>query len=426
VDKVGRPIACHHVRPMPEVDRDGQTETASRFAALTGVSRERLRTWERRHGFPIPVRPGGGPRRYRVSDVARVVTVRHAVEAGLPVERAIARAELIAGTAPMGPAAVALLAEHAPVPVAALSGPVPLRVEWSNAALRAIAGAPGPGDELTTALPELHGSRFVAALERLFAGAEGPIEVEHAAWDGRPGRATRSTLFRIPPTADGPPIVAVAGLEGDGERAAREALAELRRELAGVRRHEERHSRWLNAIALFSDELRREPGPGIVERGLDLVVRQINAVDGTLAAYVSGRLELEPSRRGLLTGSELTVAAWPELARCLHDAEPVWLGAAEAAAIGVPTDLHASAMPVLVAGEPLGLLVFVFNEIEPHDDDNRRLLTAVAAATGFGLLRDRLASELRAVRSTSAPAPADAPPLSSPPRSSEGARSTGG
>jgi hypothetical protein len=103
----------------------------------------------------------------------------------------------------------------------------------------------------------------------------------------------------------------------------------------------------------------------------------------------------------------------------------VWLGAAEAAAIGVPTDLHASAMPVLVAGEPLGLLVFVFNEIEPHDDDNRRLLTAVAAATGFGLLRDRLASELRAVRSTSAPAPADAPPLSSPTRSSEGARSTG-
>jgi GAF domain-containing protein len=48
-----------------------------------------------------------------------------------------------------------------------------------------------------------------------------------------------------------------------------------------------------------------------------------------------------------------------------------------------------------VAGEPLGLLVFLFGEVEPHDDDNRRLLTAVSAAMGFALLRDRLTEELR-------------------------------
>jgi len=64
-------------------------------------------------------------------------------------------------------------------------------------------------------------------------------------------------------------------------------------------------------------------------------------------------------------------------------------------ALGVPPDLHASAVPIVVAGEPLGLLVFVFEDVEPHNDDNRRLLVAVSAAMGFALLRDRLAQELR-------------------------------
>ena len=61
----------------------------------------------------------------------------------------------------------------------------------------------------------------------------------------------------------------------------------------------------------------------------------------------------------------------------------------------VPPDLHASAIPIVVAGETMGLLVFVFADVEPHDDDNGRLLTAVSAAMGFALLRDRLAQELR-------------------------------
>jgi hypothetical protein len=43
----------------------------------------------------------------------------------------------------------------------------------------------------------------------------------------------------------------------------------------------------------------------------------------------------------------------------------------------------------------MGLLAFVFADVEPHDEDNGRLLTAVSAAMGFALLRDRLAQELR-------------------------------
>jgi GAF domain-containing protein len=111
--------------------------------------------------------------------------------------------------------------------------------------------------------------------------------------------------------------------------------------------------------------------------------------------YVSGQLVVPSSRRGLLESNPITVSAHPELARCLRDADPTWLDPAASAALGVPPDLHASAMPIVVAGESLGLLVFVFADVEPHDEDNRRLLTAVSAAMGFALLRDRLAQELR-------------------------------
>ena len=127
-----------------------QTVTATRFAALTGVSRERLRTWERRYGFPEPRRTDAGPRRYAVEDVQRVVAVRRAAEAGVPIPRAIERTRYDDAPAHLASHIFAALVEHAPVPVAALSGPAPLRVEFVNGALRTLPGAPRPGEELTT------------------------------------------------------------------------------------------------------------------------------------------------------------------------------------------------------------------------------------------------------------------------------------
>jgi len=73
---------------MERVGKGEQTVTATRFAALTGVSRERLRTWERRYGFPEPHRIDAGPRRYAMEDVQRVVAVRRAAEAGVPIPSA--------------------------------------------------------------------------------------------------------------------------------------------------------------------------------------------------------------------------------------------------------------------------------------------------------------------------------------------------
>jgi GAF domain-containing protein len=91
----------------------------------------------------------------------------------------------------------------------------------------------------------------------------------------------------------------------------------------------------------------------------------------------------------------ITVTAHPAVASTLRDARPAWLERAAAMALGVPKGLHACGIPVVVAGEPLGLVVLLFDEPEEISRDVERLLTAVSAAVGFAMLRDRLAQELR-------------------------------
>src|SRR3954452_16404079 len=91
----------------------------------------------------------------------------------------------------------------------------------------------------------------------------------------------------------------------------------------------------------------------------------------------------------------VTVAAHPQLAAALRDGEPVWLHAPERGAFGVPDDLRACGVPVIVAAEALGMLVLAVEETEPLDADSRRLLRAISAAMGFAMLRDRLGADLR-------------------------------
>ena len=371
---------------------------ATRFAALTGVSRERLRTWERRYGFPEPHRD-----RCRAAPLRAARTSSAWSPCAAPPRPACrSRGRSSARRYDEAPSHLAshifaALVEHAPVPVAALSGPAPLRVEFVNGALRALPGAPRPGEELTTALPAFYDSPCVLALQQLFATAGGPTEAEHPAWGGDARQAARSALFRLPSEPDARPLVAMVGLEGEGERVARAALAELQREVEELRRRDERHTRWLDALALLAEEFRREPG------------RVGASTTGSTWSCATPTRSTPPSpstSRGQLVVPTLA----PRPARVQPDHRRRRIPSSRAAcatasrrgstpprsaALGVPPDLHASAMPIVVAGEPLGLLVFVFAEVEPHDEDNGRLLTAVSAAMGFALLRDRLAQELR-------------------------------
>ena len=226
----------------------------------------------------------------------------------------------------------------------------------------------------------------------------------------------------------------MVGLEGEGERVARAALAELQREVEELRRRDERHSRWLDALAALAAEFRREPGRVAVDNGLDVVLRHTNA-----RRRRRRLLRLGPARDAQLAPRPARVQPDHRRRRIPSSPLPARRRADVArrgrlAALGVPGDLHASAMPIIVAGEPLGLLVFVFAEVEPHDDDNRRLLAAVSAAMGFALLRDRLAAGAArgGRRAGLAPSARLAPSLGRPAGRGDGApwrgarRSTGG
>jgi MerR family transcriptional regulator, light-induced transcriptional regulator len=375
---------------------NGHTLSATRFAALTGVSRERLRTWERRHGFPAPRRVGSGPRRYAVEDVPRVVAVRHAVAEGVPIPEAIARARAVGAAEAPGPAALAALAEHLPTPVVVVSGPAPIRVAWVNGAVRTQPGAPPPGAHLPDAVPGFAGSVAEGALERMFATEAPATEVHHPAWGGHARLNTRSTLFRLPAAEGEPPLVALVGLEGDGERTARAALAALRMEVDDLRRTRARHLGWLEGLAGLGAALAHEPEPAAaVSEALEVVVRDGGAADAALARHADGALRVAGSRRGVIAAADVLVAAHPGLARALRDGEAAWLEPAAAAALEVPAGLRACAVPVAVAGESLGLLVVVMDAVQDLDVEALRPLGAVAAGLGVALLRDRLVGELR-------------------------------
>ena len=213
------------------------TLSAARFAELTGVTRERLRTWERRHGFPRPVRSGTGPRRYAASDASRVIAVREAAEAGVPVARAIKQARRI-------PVA-------APARLARRPGGIDPRLAAAAGGRRVRSGAPaggirqrdsgrrGPGRRCRR--PDLRSSRerccsrpfrrwmeprCTARWSRCSRPERGRWSVEHPPWIGPSAGLQRSLLFRVP-RAEGPPLCAIVSIDAERERREREELTAL-------------------------------------------------------------------------------------------------------------------------------------------------------------------------------------------------------
>ena len=86
--------------------------TIGDLARRTGLTPAVLRTWETRHGFPVPKRLESGHRRYDESDVALVERVLRRRDAGIRLEVAIA--EAAASTAPETPSVFAELRRRHP------------------------------------------------------------------------------------------------------------------------------------------------------------------------------------------------------------------------------------------------------------------------------------------------------------------------
>ena len=366
------------------MDKHGQTVSATEFAEITGISRERLRTWERRFGFPQPVRTGKGPRRYALADAPRVVAVRRAAEAGVPLAQAIADVAAAGGVHAVSPTTLAAVVTAAPTPVVLITGPQPLRVAYVNEPLSALA----VGVELES-LPWFLGSDMERTLHTLFAGDTAALECGHPAWDGS-AAAERSVAYRLPPAAGEPPTVALLGADRtDAQRAQRE-LGALQHDLAGIRGRQQRLERWIELTSSLAERFQREADEAIVGTVTSTMVRALSAIDAGIAVYMTGELALGSSSRGVLGPRMVTVTGYDDLAALMHNGRPGWLARATGTAFGVPPGLHTLGVPIIVVGDTLGLLLLVFDERTELDEDARRLLTVVSAGLGFTLLRDRL------------------------------------
>lgn len=376
------------------MDSPGQTVSATEFAALTGVSRERLRTWERRHGYPVPVRVQGGSRRYPVADVSRVVGIRRAVEAGVPISVA-----MVAGTGAdveqIGDRAEAALAEHAPIAIVAVSGPEPLVVRSVNAIVAARPDAPRPGDDLLALAPWYADDPGCATLRRLFTDDLVAAPCTHPDWTGgmRPG--AQSLAYRLPHELGRPPLVALIGIDTARERRTRQLLQQAEAELVRLRAEQERDHAFAQAAGAVAEIFRTQGGAATLADATTVLVRRLGAVDAGLAPMMGGALVLGRSTRGLLGPDLVTVARFDDLGDALREGTPTWMPAAVGAAFGAPQGLELLLVPLQAAGESLGAILFVFDEQTALTESGERLLRAAAGTIALALVRERVAGELQ-------------------------------
>lgn len=376
---------------------DEPTISAGRFAAMTGVSRERLRTWERRHGFPRPVRAAGGPRRYRASDAARVVAVRESAESGVPVARAIALARRTPAAAAAGIDAgtASPLVTHLPLPLVIVAGPEPLVVEFVNEVAKGSSQLRA-GEPLLEGAPELADGPLHDALLRAFAGRAGPVEVEHPPWSGPREGLQRTLLFRLPARAERPPACAFVSIDAERERRDREELGVLigeheRQTAAAMLRGE-----LMRSAAQVTERLKTDDGPAVLRAAMAAIREHLGALDAGLALYMAGELVLGSSAAGMMGPSMVLIAAHEQLSRVLRESRPTWLEGEAVRAFGAPPGMHCLAAPVLVAGETVGMVMILFGNRVDVSGDARRFLDIVLGPIGFALIRDRFLEATRA------------------------------
>jgi DNA-binding transcriptional MerR regulator len=102
-------MAMREQRPFP----DGEVYTIGQVSDATGVPVDTIRSWERRHGFPVPQRTPSGQRRYTATDVALVAEIQELRREGRTMDQVLRRARALQRAAPPDPVG----ADEAVVPI---------------------------------------------------------------------------------------------------------------------------------------------------------------------------------------------------------------------------------------------------------------------------------------------------------------------
>ncbi len=277
--------------PQEPGELDCEVFTGTAIAARLGVAVETLRTWDRRYGIgPTGAggRGAGGRRRYREVDVARLLTMRRLVAAGVPTAEAARRARSEQAPPSPAPSGDTAAAQTSTVGTAAQRGLLRAATALDAATVNALltaaiaeAGVQRCWDELLRpALDEL-GHRWEASgkgveTEHLVSQIAGDVlraVVAPSALEGREAAGQPAALMR--------PTLLLAAVDGEQHVLALEALAALLRQQG-------------KAVVLL--------GASTPAAALDAVVRRIRPSGIFLWARVEGPAVVEAAR---------TMRAWP-------------------------------------------------------------------------------------------------------------------
>lgn len=376
----GRPTL---VPDPPGAEGGVVTISAAEMVRLTGVGRERLRTWERRHDFPQPVRCRNNVRRYPAEDVRHVIAVSRAVDQGVPLQEAIEHTlQHRNDDTTLGSLGAAL--DHAPTPAIAITGPEPLRVVWTNGATTAAPEAPEVGTDLDRD-SDAFGPSARAAIQRLLIGEGSEVSViTHTDWIGTFPTERRSVAWRVPPEMSMEAVVVLVQLpEGTAARPAAGAPGSSAVEQTAV---------WGAAAREARKALQQEPGLASAQRALAELVKGTGGADAFLATFHGGQMRTATSVRGTIAPQTLPMAGDCDVARAIADAEVDWVGHGTLRQLGVPPRTEAIVVPIIAGREAIGGMFLLFPDELPLADVTRELLQSLATAIGAVLQREHHAA----------------------------------
>lgn len=363
---------------------------AEAFAALTGVRAERLRTWQRRHGFPAVAADVLGHRGFRAIDAPRVVAACQLIDAGEPVAAAIERVRHQI-TPDLDEASLARAFGAAATPVVAIGGPAPLQIVWANAAALALANAPvelpAPVvdrgahwrrllvDPPTEPVWSVHGPWFGDAAGGVAAGEPDPVSA--VVWAaGAPAFVPAVLVVVDVPVSDETPPPPPK----PDERAARAS-----------------DQRCAAAVGAARRALQRGTGRQALADSLGALVTSELCVDAALLVTPQGKVPRPAlsacGRHELMRPADDAAA---HLRVALDGDVPVQVVEPDVREqLAIEAHEHGLVVPLVAGGQEFGYLLVITSEPIDVTDDCEALVMALGASIAASMSRNRALRELR-------------------------------
>lgn len=350
---------------------DGQlTVSAVEACKLAGVAIERLRTWERRFGFPKTV-SHDGRRGYAVADLPAILAARNLIATGMPVGDAIATVAAGDGLAP-DLATLQATFGRLGAPVVAVGGPEPLEVVWGNEAAHTAEGVPEPPDRSDPSY---------RAFQRALTDDDTPVRVLcHQHWTRR-HEQTRSLVMLL--DREGWPSGAVVAVELPAPHAADVAVSP-----PTATGHQE--LRWIAAARQARRLLQRETGGSAIRESIAALAAAAGAIDGAVFLSHEGQLRGSLSTRGERMAAAIPRDGHPSLDAAVRDVRATWVDAETARRL-CDSSCACLALPLISAGRETGFAVLRFPEVQALSADAEDLLLGWATACAISIARERAA-----------------------------------